>query len=152
MIIYSLGTLANHDCPDGWVHLVSSCYYFSTNETTWSMAKSYCRSVGGNLAVPMNRYENDNISKVAVRKKLRRPWIGFEKDKSGNLKTVFGSEPAYVNWCSRQPNNYGGPQNCVNFYWVSRTCWNDWYCHYNHSFICEYRNCKLKLYLLIILY
>ncbi|XP_051790587.1 killer cell lectin-like receptor subfamily G member 1 [Erpetoichthys calabaricus] len=38
-------------CPKMWVHYKKDCYYFSTNQTTWSLSKDDCISRGAGLVI-----------------------------------------------------------------------------------------------------
>ena len=146
MITCSLGASENHDCPIGWIRLVSSCYYFSTSETNWSTANSTCRSLGGDLVVPRNDEENSAIIKTADQNGLNHPWIGLVRDENNTFYTVSGSKPTYTPWSKGRPNNKGGYEKCGQFL-DSAGLWNDIPCNRQFNFICEYRNCKLKRYL-----
>ena len=42
-------------CADGWRSYDSSCYYISSNATTWSKARRKCQQLGADLA----RIESD---------------------------------------------------------------------------------------------
>ena len=44
----ALGSLP--ECPEGWTHLDSSCFYTSDLVSTWSGGRAACQGYGGDLA------------------------------------------------------------------------------------------------------
>jgi hypothetical protein len=119
------------------MHLVSSCYYFSTDKATWSQAKSACQKVGGYLAVPMNDKENSAIWNIVAQKNYQDSWIGLTRhDKDNKFYTIKGKRPSYTNWASDEPNSIG--EKCAHM-WPHRGAgtWNDAVCHIQYHFVCQ---------------
>ena len=50
-----------------------------------------------------------------------------------------GESLAFENWDENEPNNAGGDERCVNFFWYGSVngTWNDYPCNVNCQFICE---------------
>ena len=50
-----------------------------------------------------------------------------------------GESLAFENWDENEPNNAGGNERCVNFFWYGSVngTWNDYPCNVNCQFICE---------------
>ncbi|XP_028397936.1 ZP domain-containing protein-like [Dendronephthya gigantea] len=123
-------------CPmNGWIHLISSCYYFSKTKTTMSNARSSCRNMGGDLVLPINNEEHKAIWQVAKEKKLRRPWIGLKEQQKNIFYTLDGKIPSYTNWGSSQPDNKAN-EPCVVFYEKDEK-WHDISCSYHFNYICQ---------------
>ncbi|XP_046861666.1 uncharacterized protein LOC124454957 [Xenia sp. Carnegie-2017] len=55
-------------CPSDWLHIESSCYFFSAKGATWNKARKLCQQKEGDLAVPKNNVENNAIQNVILRK------------------------------------------------------------------------------------
>ena len=53
----------------------------------------------------------------------------------------------YTHWAKKEPNDYGGVEDCVAVYWGKLAgFWNDDYCDSEHYYICEKVNgMKVKL-------
>jgi hypothetical protein len=123
-------------CPSGWMHLVSSCYYFSKDKTTWSQAKSGCQKVGGYLAVPMNAKENSALWNIVKQKNYQNSWIGLTRhDKDNKFYTTKGKKPSYTNWSPGEPNS--NSERCAHMWSHRDGTWNDAGCHNQFHFICH---------------
>ncbi|XP_046861608.1 C-type lectin domain family 4 member D-like [Xenia sp. Carnegie-2017] len=71
-------------CPSDWLHIGSSCYFFSTKAATWKKARKLCQQMGGDLAVPKNNAEKYAIYRIILRKGSKRHFIGLYRKESGN--------------------------------------------------------------------
>ncbi|CAB3994335.1 Hypothetical predicted protein [Paramuricea clavata] len=125
------------------MHLVSSCYYFSTYKTIWSKARAACQKLGGDLAVPTNNKENVAIWNIAKQKSLSHPWIGLVRHKDTKFYTVQGIKVSYTNWSPGEPNNHK-TENCVHLLINTNGHWNDHGCPWNYNFICQQSSIKRK--------
>ena len=68
------------DCPSGWTANANNnmCYKYTANSTTeWSKAKSFCNSIGGDLAIAKNSNENDFLSALVLGKSV---WLGIKRE------------------------------------------------------------------------
>ena len=131
-----------NSCPNGWVQIGHLCYYFSKVKATWSKARSSCRNLNGDLVVSTNSIESKAINKVAKKNKMLHPWIGIVRHQDKQFYTIFGSKPSYTNWAPREPNNFGGSENCGHL-WNEHGQWNDIPCGISYNFICQKQKCKL---------
>ncbi|XP_046861718.1 fibrillin-1-like isoform X2 [Xenia sp. Carnegie-2017] len=126
-------------CPSDWLHIESSCYFFSAKTATWDKARKLCQQKGGNLAVPKNNAENNAISRIISRKPLKSHFIGLYRNKSDNqFYTVQNVKPTFALWYLREPNNVGGVEDCVvidDLYYKSN--WNVVRCVKHLKFICQ---------------
>ncbi|XP_046861634.1 CD209 antigen-like protein E [Xenia sp. Carnegie-2017] len=122
-------------CPSDWLHLESSCYFFSAKAATWNKARKLCQQMGGDLAVPKNNAENNVISEIILRKRTKDHFIGLYRNKSDNqFYTVQNGKPSFTSWFPGKPNNYGGLQDCVSIY---KSKWMDIRCGHHFNFICQ---------------
>ncbi|XP_046861463.1 uncharacterized protein LOC124454742 [Xenia sp. Carnegie-2017] len=64
-------------CTSDWLHIESSCYFFSAIRATWNKARKLCQQKGGDLAVPKNNAENIAISRIILRKRRGRSFYWF---------------------------------------------------------------------------
>ena len=136
MLICSLDVLKK-SCPNGWVRLLSQCYYFSKLKTDWHSANSICHSLGGNLVVPTNGRVESLIRSMINQYGLHHPWIGLRKHQDGQFYTVYGTKPSYTDWAPGEPNNSGGNEDCAHFAF-SFLKWNDVPCSHQYHFICKH--------------
>lgn len=84
--------------PSGWIELNSTCYYFSKIQTTWEKARGLCQQIGGDLAVPKGRYENQAIFQISVKEGLTHPYIGLFRKKSDHMfYTIQNVKPSFTN-------------------------------------------------------
>ncbi|XP_046861670.1 perlucin-like protein, partial [Xenia sp. Carnegie-2017] len=126
-------------CPSDWLHIESSCYFFSAKEATWNKARKLCQQKGGDLAVPKNIAENNAISRMILRKGSEGHFIGLYRNKSDNqFYTVQNGKPSFTLWYTGEPNNYRGVQDCVVIYSNDyKSKWNDVVCWRHFNFVCQ---------------
>ena len=90
-------------CPDGWIYLKSSCYYFSQTIVNQSNALSSCQDMGADLVVPLSEEETRMIKGAAKR---RNYWIGLKLDsKTSKFYTTSGLPPTFTKWIVGKPDN-----------------------------------------------
>ncbi|KAL9968058.1 hypothetical protein ACROYT_G026384 [Oculina patagonica] len=126
-------------CPNGWIHLQSSCYKFFSKGLTWNAAKSACEALGSNLVVINSQAENQAVGQNITGGQW--PYIGLYRDPKDKSRWMWvdGSRPTYTNWYSGEPNNAGGNEDCAqmqskSYGWT----WNDLACNSdNLSHVCE---------------
>ena len=85
-------------------------YYFRFIHTpkSWNDAQMFCESLGGNLFVPKNLADNDEVAELAPGQTAL--WIGAtDKDSEGNWVDPNGNELTFTHWYTEasQPNNAG---------------------------------------------
>lgn len=94
---------------------------------TWEQAERRCEWKGGHLAVIESQVENDYLYNMMKEKGYENACFGYsDKEKEGDWKWVNGSQSAYTNWHSGEPNNQGGNENYAMFYQkFDDGTWND---------------------------
>jgi len=124
LLWYSLFLLAPdlvqvEGCDSGWTQnrATGSCYKILYPDImTWDVAKSRCAGLGAELVSIRSNQENEFVEGLVMplveSNKMRKFWMGGQKSGSG-WKWTDGSEVTYFGWHRRQPNNYGGNQNCL---------------------------------------
>ncbi|XP_046861213.1 perlucin-like protein [Xenia sp. Carnegie-2017] len=137
IVVFNLQVNKATNCPSGWIELNSSCYYFGKTKTTWKKARGLCQQIGGDLAVPKDRYDNQAIFQTSEKQGLIHPYIGLFREKSDKMfYTIQNTKPIFTNWHRNEPNNRFGVEDCVHYYY-SNSQWNDVPCKYETSFICQ---------------
>ncbi|KAK7140341.1 hypothetical protein R3I94_012833 [Phoxinus phoxinus] len=64
-------------------------------------------------------------------------WIGADDAvQDGEWLWSDGTVFDYTNWCFEEPNNSGGPENCLEINWTSNHCWNDASCTSTKNYVC----------------
>ena len=76
---------------------------------SWVDAKSYCESLGGNLAAITTQEEQDAILSMILSSDAEAYWLGGRKIFNGLWSWLDGSEWSYANWdtSTGQPDNSG---------------------------------------------
>ncbi|XP_051566251.1 ladderlectin-like, partial [Myxocyprinus asiaticus] len=94
-----------------------------------------CQSLDANLASVHSKAENDFL--LSLLSVSGRAYIGgHDGEQDGQWLWIDGTTFDYTNWCSAEPNNMGGPENCLEINWTVNRCWNDLPCSYPMGFIC----------------
>ncbi|XP_046861100.1 C-type lectin domain family 4 member C-like [Xenia sp. Carnegie-2017] len=130
----------NASCPSDWLHIESSCYFFSAKAATWNKARKLCQQKVGDLAVPKNNAENNAITRIILRKRLKGHFIGLYRNKSDNkFYTIQNVKPSFTLWYWRQPSHERfGIEDCVVIYDKNyKSKWNDVRCVKHFKFICQ---------------
>ena len=117
--------------------------------TTWQEAFDYCKSQGARLTQIANKDENKKIVSYFNEKVpwVIEFWLGYKRFQGNKFYLQPQNKPlTYADWNLRQPDNWGGNENCVSVY--IRTSdkkifskWNDQVCTFDLFFSCM----KLKL-------
>lgn len=114
-----------------------------SNYITWETARDYCKSVGGHLATPTSKSENDfifnNLGDYSM-------WLGGTDNNGGAWVWITNEVWRYTNWASGQPDSYGGPDQHL-IMWVGHN--GQWADASNppsdfpfYSFSCEWDNAQ----------
>ncbi|TMS18027.1 Galactose-specific lectin nattectin [Larimichthys crocea] len=73
------------NCEEGWERNGTQCYYFSTNNLTWSESKAECRQRGGDL-VKIDSVEEQSFLQQKLKEKMSddedKHWIGLTDSKT----------------------------------------------------------------------
>ncbi|XP_055995966.1 macrophage mannose receptor 1-like isoform X2 [Ostrea edulis] len=132
---------ASSACGAGWVIYNQNCYYFGNGSKllSWFDARTTCNQMGAELA-SVHSQDEDNmlVGQYTKNKRMIDYWIGLN-DIEYNSKFVWtdGSLLDFVTWSPKEPNDYGGGENCVTMpYWTGGK-WNDDNCNMLKNFICK---------------
>ena len=101
---------------------------------SWFEAIDYCKSVGGKLVEIDSEEENaaivEEINRGGYKNRSRFFWIGLtDANKEGTWKLASnGSKATFLNWNSRQPDDYDGNEDCAHLRTGGCPDWilNDW--------------------------
>ena len=127
-----------------WQNISGIQYYFSPKPSHWSKARSHCKDIGGDLAVPTNSDINNQIYQVIKQLGLPTVWIGVYRGDNGSFITVNGVNILYTNWYPGKPNNFN--EDCVELMNVAlwkadigaAGRWNDVPCSVSYRYyVCE---------------
>ena len=113
------------------------CYIFGEKNVNWHSAETCCREWGGHLASIHSDLENYAVN--SIRNKTHWTWIGLNDNaKEGTFEWTDGSALDYKNFRRGEPDNLGGPENCVDLFPGGRLDWNDNACSFvAKSFVCN---------------
>ncbi|XP_047454431.1 ladderlectin-like isoform X2 [Mugil cephalus] len=114
-------------CP-GWSEYNGRCFIFIPTHMTWARAERNCQSLGGNLTSVRDVFEYHAIQKVIWSSTHAYPptWIGGSDAQEDGLWLWSDGTPFhYSNWCDGEPDNYFGPQNCMQMNFGGSKCWDD---------------------------
>ncbi|KAI4901128.1 hypothetical protein NFI96_008665, partial [Prochilodus magdalenae] len=101
-------------CAEGWKYFSGSCYFFSTDEKTWTESRDACVAAGGDLVIISSTEEQTFIKKSYPGVGKERYWVGLtDAVKEGDWRWLDGtplSEKA-VHWNVNEPDNWKGERN-----------------------------------------
>ena len=80
---------------------------------TWSDARDYCESHGGELACITSETEWSQAKSLMDQSDCSVFWIGGTRSASGGFAWLDGSSWDYQQWASGEPNDDGGEENFV---------------------------------------
>ncbi|KAK9979049.1 hypothetical protein ABG768_012496 [Culter alburnus] len=123
-------------CPFGWKNFGVRCYKYFSQSVDWITAERSCLSLDANLASVHHKPENEFLLSL-LPSSSTRSWIGAHDGIiDGQWLWSDGSEYDFTNWCSKEPNNSGGSENCLEINLSSNLCWNDKACSDKFTYIC----------------
>ncbi|KAL1279900.1 hypothetical protein QQF64_014500 [Cirrhinus molitorella] len=127
-------------CPAGWETFERICYKFFDDLKTWAEAEKQCVDLDGNLA-SVHSQATHNFLKDFVRghgRRIPRVWIGaYDATQDDIWFWSDGSRFDYNNWQTGEPNNYRGPEQCVEMSSGGGQRWNDAQCSTQLNFVCK---------------
>ncbi|KAK2863334.1 hypothetical protein Q5P01_002867 [Channa striata] len=127
-------------CHRGWTRINGACFKYISTPMTWAKAEKNCQSMGAHLASVQDKNEYPKIQKLTAPYGNRETWIGgSDAQEESFWYWTDGEKFAYTNWCSGQPSNYRGKQNCLSMNYSAKKCWDDQECYLSHPSICEKR-------------
>ncbi|EMP39064.1 P-selectin [Chelonia mydas] len=115
-------------------------HYGDKSDYSWEVARNFCRSFYTDLVAIQNQREIAYLNSVLPHHRTYY-WIGIRK--INNVWTWVGTSKALTkeaeNWASREPNNKGRNQDCVEMY-IKRDNdagrWNDERCQKKKRALC----------------
>jgi len=142
-------------CPDGWISTSHrsydrSCFFLDERHQTFDDAVKSCKAMGAEL-MSINEEETQSRvnSHIYLEKKIfENVWAGGRRVGSvnGTYMWVDGSVFAhrYNNWASRQPDNWGNQEECLELvpggpvhFKDEFGRWNDVGCGRRNMFLCQ---------------
>ncbi|XP_014906843.1 macrophage mannose receptor 1 [Poecilia latipinna] len=140
LVFASFLACAHSQCREGWREYESKCYFFSTDNKTWTEANAYCIEQGSNLMSIQDIHE-----RLWVRTQIGTEifWIGLNDLVVENVWEWSDGKPfiEYLSyWMSGQPDNYNEVEHCGEVVGYDFGHWNDDNCSNNRKYICKYIN------------
>ena len=128
-------------CPTSWLSsFYGGCFKVHSNPLEWNSAKSKCEEPGSNLAVLNSKAELREFPQLLKSAGASQPylWIGLYRDPKNERQWLWvdGSTVHFTFWDTRQPDNFGSNEDCVEFRLKSKK-WNDRHCSHSLPYICE---------------
>ncbi|XP_071144357.1 perlucin-like protein [Mytilus edulis] len=127
------------DCPFGWQHYNSSCYFFSSEKLDWYYAEFACRAHDARLVEIETKDRQDFIADIAKHHPhARNYWTGGRDDVTeGRWIWSSTDQPiTFTNWGPHEPSNRTD-QNCIAIHAATNWKWVDGTCSETTWFICE---------------
>lgn len=111
---------------------------------THSQALQDCKHLGGRLALPMNKEEDEKIQRIIGLSPgtYHRYFIsGTDEQEEGKwIDSVTGEPLPYTNFAPGEPNNAKGGEDCI-IRDVNYRGWNDFKCNKTGTgYVCEFTN------------
>ncbi|MBR0415167.1 MAG: leucine-rich repeat protein [Clostridia bacterium] len=109
----------------------------------FAQAESYCESINGHLAVINGKEEDERVYSYIKSLSCDTAFLGMREKSEGVWEDVFGNELSYFNWAGGEPNNEGGNEDVIHYYYkYSNGKWNDfrWGKQGYYQFICEWES------------
>lgn len=112
-------------------------YLFCQYARTWDQARARCQAQGADLVLVDGPGENQwLLDAMNALGGAQDVWLGVsDRDVEGVYLAWDGTIPAWGNYASGEPNDYGGTEDCIEMYaWGG---WNDLPCKSKLAFVCE---------------
>ena len=135
---YTRGSSYTGDAAVALVAVSCGAVYKLMNEAlSWNDAHAACLAAGLQLASVQSASENARLVTAAAG---NRVWIGgTDAASEGTWKwSSTGTPLSYTNWNSKEPNDWGGNEDCVEV--NSSGKWNDCNCAKRFKFVCDRRS------------
>ncbi|XP_035375925.1 macrophage mannose receptor 1-like [Electrophorus electricus] len=89
-------------CAPDWVKFEEKCYKIGLDQKTWTEARSYCRSQGGDLASIHSRLHQAFLTSRMNDNTLNL-WLGFNNLAVRRFRWTDGSPVSFTYWANREP-------------------------------------------------
>ncbi|XP_076091117.1 perlucin-like [Mytilus galloprovincialis] len=139
VLFLTYSDIVNTECPLGWHHYGSSCFFFSTEAFNWLDAESSCRAHNARLAEVQSKAQSDYLINMSISVGPGQSyWLGARDDIIEGTWIWASTDEVvtYTNWFPGEPNGVRG-ENCLHMYTGEGLKWNDVRCTYTNRFICE---------------
>uniref|UniRef100_A0A194APV7 C-type lectin domain-containing protein n=1 Tax=Pinctada fucata TaxID=50426 RepID=A0A194APV7_PINFU len=137
-LVFSMISISE-GCGKGWRRFRNKCYRLNYHPALkWIDALTFCRHLGGGLAVPRNEIEHQFLRRMAKQSGKAFIWIGLRDFKAEGKWLTFpdASYAKYVSWGRGKPNG-GRRENCAVMARRYDYRWDDVPCSYVLNSICE---------------
>ncbi|PIK36791.1 Lectin [Apostichopus japonicus] len=122
-------------CKDNFERFYTNCYLHVTTPGNFSEQQAVCMGYGADLASIQTEEENDFIADITDNV---RSWIGGKFDpNTDSFMWVDGSAMSLTKWRKREPNRWGGKEDCVETNFIRRGLWNDHFCVRQKAAVCK---------------
>ncbi|KAK1797289.1 hypothetical protein P4O66_008667 [Electrophorus voltai] len=112
-IAAALKMKSNH-CARGWKFFSGKCYYFSTDEETWTASRDACVAVGGHLVIVTSTEEQDFLKRSKPGSGAESYWIGrTDAMVEGEWRWLDGTKLSQTSRfrAGNEPDDWKGAQN-----------------------------------------
>lgn len=113
--------------------LLSTCYLYVTETSSWTDAEANCASQGGQLASSLTPAENEFIGNSVIQ--FDSVWLGAKGSGAGGFVWSDLSPWGWTNWKSGEPGTSSTPE-CV-FMSASTWFWSAYDCDYPLGYVCK---------------
>ena len=120
-------------CESGWSEFENACYRFFESSLSWGSAMSSCLSYDSQLTSILTSDEQNFIESI-ITSSYDKTWIGG-KMATFEFEWEDGSEFAYTNWYSGEPNYEG----CIYMNPSHYYQWSDYSCTDANYYVCKKR-------------
>ena len=110
---------------------------------TWPDAEDYCKKKSGHLASVTSNAINDYVVEGRNKRGINRLWIGgSDSEAEGTWRWADCSPWEFSLWKRGEPNGKWGAQNCLNYYDLDISRWDDQECKNPERFLCSQNICS----------
>ncbi|XP_066284646.1 collectin-12-like isoform X2 [Branchiostoma lanceolatum] len=127
-------------CPLGYREWHGTCYKAFNTPVNFELSALLCRVDGGTLAMPRDAATDDFL--ISLKNSVDSNsgfWFGLhDQHKEGSFEWIDGTAlGSYHPWAPGQPDNGWDREDCAQYWYYSKTRWNDDVCNNLHPFICQ---------------
>jgi hypothetical protein len=117
------------------------CYQYFDISQDWNTASTTCNSNSNGWLVTVHNVEENNYIYDYLHQGSNLYWMGYnDVAVEGTFVWDNGDTSTFTNWCSSEPNNVNGNEDCLVQNHAERICWNDVDCSRLYQIVCETSN------------
>ena len=129
-------------CEEGWERNGSNCFIWSTDMKSWMDAEDFCKEKDAHLASVTSTALNDYALEGMDKRRMLNLWLGGSDLEVESVWKLADCSPwEFTFWGSGEPNNWHGPQDCLNYHQDNRR-WDDGHCNTPCRFLCSKKICQ----------